>query len=77
MRQIDITGPDGNAFALLGCARNFAKQLGWDAKAITDEMKEGDYDHLLDTFEKHFGSIVELVGRDEDEWDEDEWDEDE
>ena len=67
MRQIDITGPDGNAFALLGCARNFAKQLGWDATAITDEMKEGDYDHLLDTFEKHFGSIVELVGRDQDE----------
>ena len=67
MRQIDITGQDGNAFALLGCARSFAKQLGWDAKAITDEMKKGDYEHLLDTFEKHFGSFVELVGRDEDE----------
>ena len=64
MRQIDITGSDGNAFALLGYAKSFAKQLDWDAKAITDEMKAGDYDHLLDTFEKHFGSIVEIVGRD-------------
>tara|TARA_R110001583_G_scaffold86636_4_gene226369 strand:- start:4082 stop:4294 length:213 start_codon:yes stop_codon:yes gene_type:complete len=67
MRQIDIRGQDGNAFALLGCARSFAKQLGWDAKAITDEMKKGDYEHLLDTFEERFGSFVELVGRDEDE----------
>ncbi len=64
MRQIDITGSDGNAFALLGYAKSFAKQLEWDVKAITDEMKAGDYDHLLDTFEKHFGSIVEIVGRD-------------
>lgn len=64
MRQIDIEGPDGNAFALLGYAKSFAKQLNWDAKAITDEMKAGDYDHLLDTFEKHFESIVEIIGRD-------------
>ena len=63
MRQIDIEGSDGNAFALLGYAKSFAKQLDWDAKAITDEMKAGDYDHLLDTFEKHFGSIVEIIGR--------------
>lgn len=64
MRTIDIEGADGNAFALLGYAKSFAKQLDWDAKAITDEMKAGDYDHLLDTFEKHFGSFVEIVGRD-------------
>ena len=64
MRTIDIEGAAGNAFALLGHAKSFAKQLDWDAKAITDEMKAGDYDHLLDTFEKHFGSFVEIVGRD-------------
>ena len=64
MRTIDIEGADGNAFALLVHAKSFAKQLDWDAKAITDEMKAGDYDHLLDTFEKHFGSFVEIVGRD-------------
>ena len=64
MRTIDIEGADGNAFALLGYAKSFAKQLDLDAKAITDEMKAGDYDHLLDTFEKHFGSFVEIVGRD-------------
>ena len=47
-------------------AKNLAKQLDMDAKAIADEMKAGDYEHLLDVFEKHFGSYVELVGRDDD-----------
>ena len=64
MTQIDITGPDGNAFRLIGYAKNFAKQLDMDGSAITKEMMAGDYDHLLDIFEKHFGSVVEIVGRD-------------
>ena len=29
---IDLTGPDGNAFVLLGMANDFGKQLGWDPK---------------------------------------------
>ena len=63
MTQIDITGQDGNAFALLGYANRFGKQLGLDADAIINEMMQGDYDELLDTFENHFGDFVELVGR--------------
>jgi hypothetical protein len=66
MKSIDITGQDGNAFSLIGYAKSFAKQLNMDGNAITKEMMAGDYENLLDTFEKHFGSIVELVGRDED-----------
>ena len=26
---IDLTGPDGNAFALMSYAKQFATQLGW------------------------------------------------
>ena len=63
MTQIDITGQDGNAFALLGYAKRFANQLGLDADAIINEMMQGDYDELLDTFEGHFGEFVELIGR--------------
>ena len=63
MTQIDITGQDGNAFALLGYAKRFAKQLGLDADAIINEMMQGDYEELLDTFEGHFGEFVELIGR--------------
>ena len=30
--EIDLTGPDGNAFVLLGHAKNYSKQIGlpWD-----------------------------------------------
>ena len=58
MTQIDITGPDGNAFSLIGYAKNFAKQLDMDGSAITKEMMAGDYDHLLDIFENHHIQIL-------------------
>jgi hypothetical protein len=60
LRVIDLTGPDGNAFVLMGYARNFAKQIGLDANAITKEMMAGDYENLVSVFDKHFGSFVEL-----------------
>jgi len=58
--EIDLTGPDGNAFVLIGTAGNLAKQLGLDAKAIREEMMKGDYEHLVNTFDKHFGHFVTL-----------------
>ena len=58
--EIDLTGPDGNAFVLIGTAGNLAKQLGLDAKAIREEMMKGDYEHLVTTFDKHFGHFVTL-----------------
>lgn len=58
--EIDLTGPDGNAFVLIGKAGSLAKQLGLDSKAIEAEMMSGDYEHLVNTFDKHFGSIVTL-----------------
>jgi hypothetical protein len=58
--EIDLTGPDGNAFMLIGRAGNLAKQLGLDSKAIQAEMMSGDYEHLVATFDKHFGHFVTL-----------------
>tara|TARA_B100000085_G_C18443481_1_gene471797 strand:- start:709 stop:924 length:216 start_codon:yes stop_codon:yes gene_type:complete len=57
---IDLTGPDGNAFALMGYARQFAKQLGLDSNEIIKEMTSGDYENLLEVFDKNFGSFVIL-----------------
>ena len=57
---IDLTGPDGNAFALMGYAKAFAKQLGLDGDAIIKDMMSDDYEHLLQVFDKHFGSFVIL-----------------
>mgnify|MGYP003334773078 FL=1 len=57
---IDLTGPDGNAFCLLGNARKLARDLGLDGRAITEEMIKGDYEHLVSTFDKYFGDYVIL-----------------
>jgi hypothetical protein len=60
---IDLTGPDGNAFALMGYASNFGKQLGWDKVKIQElmnEMMDGDYENLLQVFDREFGSFVIL-----------------
>ena len=58
--EIDLTGPDGNAFVLIGKASNLAKQLGLDKDAIQKEMMSGDYEHLVSVFDKHFGEFVTL-----------------
>ena len=61
--EIDLTGPEGNAYVLLGYARQFGKMLGYDEdriERITDEMKLSDYEGLLYTFDREFGSFVTL-----------------
>jgi len=58
--EIDLTGPDGNAFMLIGYAGRLAKQLGLNADEIKSEMMSGDYEHLVNTFDKHFGHFVTL-----------------
>ena len=58
---IDLTGPDGNAFVLIGTANKLARQLGLDGKAIQAEMMKGDYENLVKVFDKHFGDFVTLL----------------
>ncbi len=57
---IDLTGPDGNAFVLLGYAKSYAQQLGLDFNKIREEMTSGDYENLLKVFDENFGSFVIL-----------------
>ena len=57
---IDLTGPDGNAFALLGYAKRFTKQLGLEFDEISKEMTSGNYENLLEVFDEHFGEFVIL-----------------
>jgi len=59
---IDLTGPDGNAYALMAYAKRFATQLGWADKgsALINEMMSGDYEHLLEVFDNAFGEYVIL-----------------
>ena len=57
---IDLTGPDGNAFALLAYAKRFAQQLNYDFNQVKDEMTSGDYENLVQVFDKYFGNFVIL-----------------
>ena len=58
--EIDLTGPDGNAYYLLGAAKNLAKQLDMDSDEILNEMQSGDYENLVQVFDKNFGMFVTL-----------------
>jgi hypothetical protein len=54
---LKLIGRDGNAFALLGLARNAARKAGWTAArwdAIQKAAMGGDYDHLLGVLMEHF-----------------------
>lgn len=60
---IDLTGPEGNAFALIGYANRFAKQLDYTPQQrgeLNAEMMSGDYENLLEVFDKNFGDFVIL-----------------
>jgi hypothetical protein len=63
--EIDLTGPDGNSFALMGKAKELCNLLNerrgadyLDYKAIQAEMRSDDYEHLLEVMEKYFGHII-------------------
>jgi hypothetical protein len=58
--EIDLTGPQGNAFYLLGTAKKLANQLGLNSNEILNEMQSGDYENLIQVFDKNFGSFVTL-----------------
>jgi hypothetical protein len=64
--EIDLTGPDGNAFVLIGKAIQYAKRLNREANANIniEEMKkvmmQSDYDNLINTFDEYFGEYITL-----------------
>jgi hypothetical protein len=60
---IDLTGPDGNAFSLIATAKRLARKIGLDESQVDEialEMMEGDYENLIQVFDKHFGTFVIL-----------------
>jgi hypothetical protein len=57
---IDLTGPQGNAFFLLSQAGQYARDLGLDSDQVITEMKSGDYENLVQVFDRYFGEYVIL-----------------
>ena len=58
---IDLTGPDGNVFVLMGRAKQYAKQLDLDGDKIINEMMSSDYKNAVKVFDNNFGSFVTLL----------------
>jgi len=65
---IDLRGEGGNAFAIMGSARDLSRQLNRaageqvkDPTAIIDEMMSGDYENLIAVFDREFGDYVDLI----------------
>jgi hypothetical protein len=57
---IDLNGPQGNAFFLMGYAQRLAKQLGFNPNEVINEMKAGDYENLVQVFDNYFGAFIVL-----------------
>ena len=57
---IDLTGPKGNAYFLMGMVKKLSNQLDMDGNEILKDMTSGDYENLIQVFDKNFGSVVTL-----------------
>lgn len=60
-QQIKLSSPEGNAFVLLGLARNLSKRLGLNKDEVIADMQKGDYLHLVTVFDEYFGDYVDIV----------------
>lgn len=61
--EIDLSGPEGNAWYLIGLAGSLGKQLNmtnFRIKCIQDEMMLSSYEMIIQTFDKWFGDYVIL-----------------
>ena len=58
--ELDLTGPQGNAYVLIGTAMNLARQFGYDDEIIKEQMMSSDYENVVQTFDKYFGEHVIL-----------------
>lgn len=64
MKIIDLSGPEGNVFVLMGIAANLIKQKGHSQifiGEVMDDMKSKNYHHALDVFESHLKDIVTFI----------------
>ncbi len=58
---VDLAGPEGNAFSLIGLAKSFCKVNGFDKDVTNDiikQMKSSDYDNLVRVLDIYFGSRI-------------------
>jgi len=61
---IDMSGPNGNIFSIMGLAKQVCKDIGKEFEPIQKEMNDsGDYFKVLEIFEREFGDYYELENK--------------
>lgn len=56
--HVDLQGPDGNVFMVLGLVKSVCDQTGEDFKKISKAMMEGNYYHALGVVEKYLSDYI-------------------
>jgi hypothetical protein len=51
-------GPEGNAFALLGIAKDLCHKTGIEWEPVKNEMTSSDYEWLLQVMDHYFGDFI-------------------
>ena len=66
--EIDLDGPEGNAYSLMALAMKLGRQLGFSRQkcdAIVHVMRMSNYEGLVHTFDVEFGDYVILYRNEE------------
>lgn len=61
---LDLRGPEGNAFGLLGLARRTMMDLDYDKVRLDEvmaEMTAGDYTEMVEVFEREFSEYFDII----------------
>ncbi len=57
---IDLQGPTGNAYFIMGIVGKILKSKGIDPKPIMNDMMSGNYNHLVEVAKKHCGDELKF-----------------
>lgn len=64
---LDLTGPDGNVYAIMSHGNHLAKQLGnledWEQGCAAARIMDGNYMTMVNLFREYF-PMVTLIGYD-------------
>ena len=61
---VDLSGPQGNAYALMGVARSIGRELNRpynEIKEVETRMMSGDYDNLVKVMYLEYGDFIHVV----------------
>lgn len=59
--EVDLTGPEGNIFVIMGMAKGWAKDLGMEWDPIQKFIFEHEYDENIKYLDELFGDYVDFI----------------